>query len=393
MSIHKRGYSRVVKCSSAESCIWILILCCLVSVGFLCESGCSQTSPLSEVANLETARAPGGRTMTAELGDSQGRPKIVLEKRTHDFNKIRPDSTSKACFCLTNAGGSTLQIADVKQCCGAVVNLDKRELAPAESTVLTAEYHAGQTAGVLRKQIGLSTNDPENPQIQLTIMGEVVPTLAWTPERFAIAEYEENVTCPQIVIRSLDGTPFSIKGLTATGRCLSAEFDPNHKATEFTLEPKVDINRLNALATGNGTIRIDLNHPDYEMIQLGFTVALALQATPAQLFVFNARAGESVLRPIQVRDNQADPNTGSVVQIDSVAFKNGGRVELRDMTASKTGCELKLEIWPVAGKENESFTTDQLVIRMKDGRELTVPVRVFYPTPAVSGTARLDSNL
>jgi hypothetical protein len=54
----------------------------------------------------------------------------------------------------------------------------------------------------------------------------------------------------------------------------------------------------------------------------------------------------------------------------------------------KPGCEVKLEIWPGPAKEGESFSTDELTIKMKDGRQMIVPLRVFYQVPALSNAAR-----
>jgi len=245
-------------------------------------------------------------------------PKIVLDKTTYDFGNVIPNSSRTAVFTLTNAGYGTLQITDVKKCCGAIVKLDKQKLDPGESGTLTAEYCAGQGTGSLTKRIGLITNDPKAPQVELTITGKVVQTLTWTPTRFDLSIRSGKAPCPDITIKGLDGTPFSIKGFAATGQSLTADLDPTAKATEFVLKPKVDAAKLEALTTSTGTIRIELDRSDYPAIELGFAVIPSLQVIPSQIFVFSTKADEPVVRTLQVKDNQSDPNVEPGIQIESV---------------------------------------------------------------------------
>jgi len=142
--------------------------------------------------------------------ESIGAPKLVVENSSYDFGNIKPGSKNTATFNFTNVGDRPLKITNVKKCCGAVVKLDKEELNPGESGTLTAQYRTGQSVGgVLNKKITVFTNDPENQQTELTIVGKVIKTLEWTPSRLELSAYDDNKGCPDIKIRSLDGTPFS----------------------------------------------------------------------------------------------------------------------------------------------------------------------------------------
>ncbi len=338
--------------------------------------GCSSTET---TVRQETVGKEGRRT-------TSGTPYIVVDKTVYDLGDIKPNSTHMAVFHLRNGGAGTLRITEVKRCCGAVIKLEKQELVPSESAVLTAEFHVAQGSDIFSKKIALLTNDPESEQTELTITGKVVQTLTWTPAQFEIAAFKETITCPRITIKSLDKVPFSIQGFTATGQCLAGDFDSSRKATEFKLQPRVDMAKFNALRTLNGTVRIELDHPDYKVISVPFSVVPPLQAIPPQILLFNAVAGESIIRPVQVQDNQAGGSTEAAARLESVVCKNGTRVELRAVTPDKTKCDLKVELWPTGNAEGESFSTDELVIRMKDGRELSVPVRMFYKPPSRPGT-------
>lgn len=138
-------------------------------------------------------------------------------------------------------------------------------------------------------------------------------------------------------------------------------------------------------------ITIDLEHPNYKKINLTFKAIPSLQAIPVNIIVFNAKANQSVLRSIQLRDNQADSDKDAPFQIESVTSKNESRVDVRRVTMNKTGCELELQIWPFIDDTTKSFSADQLIIKMKDGRELSVPMRVFYQSGALSSAGNSSS--
>lgn len=311
-------------------------------------------------------------------------PQIVVDKPTHDFEKVRPGSTNTASSRLTNSGGSRLRITEVKQCCGVVAKIDKRELASGESATLTLECQAGQMGGKFGKKIAIMTNDPKSPQIVLTLAGEVVPTLSWTPTRFEIPAYRENPVCPEIKIKSLDGTPFAVKGFMATGQCLTADFDANNKASELTLKPKADRVKLAAAAFSNGRVRIELAHRDYQTIELDFDIKPAIEVTPLRIMVFNAESGKPVVRALQLQDNRLETKAEISTSIESVAFKNGSRIEMRGVTKVGRGCEISLALSPAGGQKSEAFWSDQLLVRLRGGPLLTVPVHVFYKIQAVS---------
>jgi len=346
--------------------IWFFIGCCFFAVAFLCQ-GCS-----SEMAGMN---------------ELSGEPRIVLDTTSYDLGTIKPGSKKIAVFRFRSAGSKPLQITDVKRCCGSVAKLDKKELAPGESGTLTATYQAGHKQRIFRRKVTLFTNDPENSQIDLVFSGKVMQTLEWTPRQFELSVDNEKKGCPDITIRSVDGTPFSIKGFSATGNCLTAEFDPNRKAEEFTLKPVVDMGKLGAMPVSDGKVRIDLSHKDYEVIHLSFNVLQAFEVIPRAIFAAETPVDKPVLRTLKLQDNRAGSNEEISSRIMSVTSEKGSLIEVRGLKKVGKGCEIELEIWPFKCTLNETHWTDKLLIKMKGGRELSVPVYMFYESQKLSSTA------
>jgi len=317
---------------------------------------------------------------------------MVLEKSLYDFGEIRPNSKKTATFNFTNLGDRPLLVKNIKGCCGAATKVDKKEIAPGESGKLTVEYRTSQGSGMFKKQVGLITNDPKSPNVLLTFTGKVVQTLTWDPDKLELNPYKQAELSPEITIKSLNDTPFAVKGFNATGQSFSAEFNPAKKATEFTLIPKLDMEKLDAIPSNNGIITIVLDHPDYKNLNLKFNVIPALQAIPAQILVFNAKANEPVRKPL-ILQNNANPEKDITDLLETVISRNGSKVNVREFSRIEKGCKLDLEIWPCDNESSVSFSQDQLVFKMKDGRVLDVPMRVFYSTRTLSSKANQNSNI
>ena len=331
-----------------------------------------------------------GCSSNAVSGKISGFSNLVLDKDVYDFGNINPGGARTAVFNLSNVGDEPLFIYDVQKCCGAIITLDKYELTPGEKGVLTAEYRAGQSGAMFNKVITLVTNDPKNPQKILTIKGQIVPTLEWSPKNFKVSAFQKDAGNPEITIKSLNNTPFSIKGFVSTSQCLSADFDSLQKATEFILKPKADMEKLNKLETNQGVVVIELEHPDYTSISVPFDLIQSLQAVPPQILAFGVKVNEPITRTLELRDNTAIANTNISEQIESVTSANGTKVEVLEKKMNGAGCMINLKIQPSVNGNSESaesFSNDKLVIKMKDGRQLSVPVRIFYESQTLSSRA------
>ena len=331
-------------------------------------------------ANRTVIKENKKETLSTEI------PRLVIDTNIYDFNDIKPNSENTAEFNLTNAGNSTLIVSDVQKCCGAKTSLIK-EILPGKSEVLSVQYNVGNEYGLIKKTITLTTNDPKQMQIKLIITGNVAPTLSWLPESFEITTHEKDIKCPEIKIKSLDNSKFSVKNFASSGNCLSVKLDPNYSASEIIIKPKLIAEKLKKLNTNNGSVLIELNHTDYKQIRLNFEVIPSLQATPTQFVVFNADVNEPITKSIVLQDNEKPDDSNVSSQIESVASENGTKVEMIGSSMIDKNCKLDLKITPVTKKDSEYLLKDQIVIKLKDGRTLNVPMRIFYKTETLTSKA------
>jgi len=102
-------------------------------------------------------------------------PKLVLQQTNYDFGDIVQGETVSHIFVLSNSGGDLLSISNVTASCGCTAAApEKKELAPGESTNLKVSFNSSGRRGKQNKTIRIYSNDPQNPEMLLTIAGNVI---------------------------------------------------------------------------------------------------------------------------------------------------------------------------------------------------------------------------
>ena len=185
-------------------------------------------------------------------------PKIVFDSRVYNFGNLGIKEKAECEFRFKNSGQALLKIGKIKSTCGCTVpSLSKKEYQPNEEGVIKIKYSGQSKPGSVVKHIYVSTNDKGNSKVKLTIKGKVMQLIEVTPQKLKFSLNNENVGMAEVTIKSKDGRVFSIKGFSVSKDVIKAEFDPNAVASEFVLEPKVDMEKLKECRKGN--IKINLN--------------------------------------------------------------------------------------------------------------------------------------
>jgi hypothetical protein len=323
-----------------------------------------------QTSQLQPAGDPGE---PVELEVAVLAPKITVEKPVLDLGEVGTDSKNTGQFRLTNTGNAPLKILRVHSCCGVSTRgiEDGQEYAPGESGVLEFEYLTGSTPdSPVVRELRLQTNDPEQVFVSLVIKAAVVRRVEYTPLKIKLFLRQENAGCEDITIRSLDGKPFSIADIRSTANAISAEFDPNVQATEFVLKPRADMEKLPRNI--RGVVSVDLTHPECGNVRVPFDVLPEFTINPAQLMVWNLRAGQAIQSEVRVRGNYRDE-----FEIESVSSQKG-MITLLDKARMDDYYQLRLEIKAPPREGENALATDVLEVKIKDGETVSIPCRGVY---------------
>jgi len=114
----------------------------------------------------------------SSLSDKQLKkaPKIVMDKTTYDFGKVKAGTIIKFNYVVTNQGKHELIIHKVKASCGCTATKPAAtHIKKNKSTEIAVEFNTSGRRGRQHKTITVITNDPTNPQIILNVQGELTP--------------------------------------------------------------------------------------------------------------------------------------------------------------------------------------------------------------------------
>ncbi|MDR1180963.1 MAG: DUF1573 domain-containing protein [Bacteroidales bacterium] len=103
-------------------------------------------------------------------------PKASFDNIEYLFGTATEGDEVTHTYIITNTGKSTLHIRKLKQSCGCtVVNPEKNDLEPEESTGIKAVFRTYGKTGKQMRTIDVITNDPSQPKITLKITGNLNP--------------------------------------------------------------------------------------------------------------------------------------------------------------------------------------------------------------------------
>ena len=301
----------------------------------------------------------------------KGSPKITFESLVYDFGEVGPSAKNEGQFKFTNTGEGLLKITKVARCCGVITRLDKMEYAPGESGTLEVEWNSGPLESTMKKNIIVHSNDPNNPATSLTIKAKVVLKVTWEPRKLKLFLDENNAGCPNITISSIDNRPFSITDFKSTADCITADFDPNVKKTEFVVEPKVDMEKLQENLRGR--VNISMSHPQGNLATIPYSVLPKYTVNPPLIIIFNAEPEKPILRTISVLNNYHKE-----FEIESLTSENNiVTLKVQEQKKINNGYQLEVEITPPAADGKTKFT-DSLSLNIKGGEKLPIRCNGYY---------------
>lgn len=310
---------------------------------------------------------------TANTTQNNKGPKITFEQLSYDFGNIRPGSTDNVCiFVFKNTGNADLIISDIENSCSCTLSKlanDKKVYAPGESGQILAGYTDTQLGQVL-KHIYISSNDPGNPKAELAIKAAIVAPIDYT-KKLELSPLKDNGGIDDIVVKSLDNKPFSITGFQSTNNCIEVQFNPQEKATQFVLKPKVDMVKIKNSAS-DGSFKISLSHPDCEVVSGTFSAPSRFATSPRMISISNADPKKPVVKTINIVSNY---NETFSVQASS----SNHIVSILDTKQTRNGYQVTVEIKPPAPSANAKAFKDDIKISVNGSESFTIPCNGYYP--------------
>ena len=361
----------------------LILIILLAFTGFLFQSGCEEQATTTQLSpewftqgNWPTDNSIGNIANYDNRSGINYGPRIAFEKISHNFGNVGMNTNHLCEFRFKNIGDAPLKINEVARVCGCTpFELKEREYAPGEIGTLRVQYYAESDLGSATKQLFISSNDPRNPKVTLTLQARVITKVNYEPKNLNLLLGKSNAACPPIEIASVDNKPFSIKYFNSTNNCVTADFDPSASATKFVLQPKVDMTKLEQAQEGR--IEIGLTHPECGAIELTVNTVPKYRISPQGLVITNAEPKKPIYKKVRILNNYNEK-----FDLESISSNNNS-VKVVSNSIINNGYELGLEITPPETNGKTSTFTEVFYVKVKGGQNLEIPLQGFYSHSAV----------
>ena len=246
--------------------------------------------PLAGVTNnpAETAKTPvQGTNGPSEAATAPaGTPKIQFANTVYDFGTTSQVDSVTGTFTFSNAGDGELKVQKAVPSCGCTVASVKPDvLKPAEKGELIFTVRLGGARGHLEKHISVPSNDPQSPNVSLTIKADVTQLVEVTPTQIMVGDLRQGITTNVIVqVRRNDGKKLSITNTETSNKFVRARVEPGDN--EQTAKVVVEIEGEGAPRRFNEQVKLFVDGAPQPMSSVSVVgrVLGDINITPESLF-------------------------------------------------------------------------------------------------------------
>jgi Protein of unknown function (DUF1573) len=245
-------------------------------------------------------------TVEARDNSDEGTPIIQFETNFFDFGKLTVPGKVAGSFKFKNTGTSLLELAQPDTSCGCTVaKVDKDKLAPGESGEITYTISLDHEMGQVQKQIMVHSNDPKNPETDLTVQLDYTPLYQLSPMvlRLQLPANGDEAKGSFTIVRN-DGQPLALKQLVTSQKWVSAVLDPS--ATPDGSSAQIDVT-VHRPTDPSGTMIANVQLWASNMVDrpvqtlfLSCQMQGELSATPSRIYWVIPNFGDSITNyPVQ----------------------------------------------------------------------------------------------
>lgn len=301
-----------------------------------------------------------------------GTPKIQFEQTVYDFGKTSQVENVSGTFKYKNVGDAVLKLEAPKPSCGCTVaGLKPDTLNPGETGELAFTLNLGRARAIMEKRIAVKSNDPQTPEVSLSIKADYTPLYDINPGTLApILAFGVNETEQFATVTRTDGKPVGTLRFNSSKPWIVAKLEPGAKADASTARVRITFQRDGSPRRFNEYIHVfTADQPNLPV---------------STLFVYGKVGGEVSISPEalywSVTDSapaSADRPEALVLRRVTIRSASGQAFELKNPQSTIPG--IQVELVP-----KESGRVYELVAKLNTTPGQTVSGNVSFETSVAS---------
>lgn len=277
-----------------------------------------------------------------------GKPKAVIAEPIHEAGNVPKGEKITHDFVVKNDGDADLQITNVQPSCGCTVVSFDKVIKPGQTGKVHAVLDSATFNGPIAKGISVFTNDPDHPQMELTVKANIAPYITVKPgyARYITVQGEPKEGKITQTLYTPDGSSFDITGVDSPYPYLKVAFHeakpeerlPDGKGKQW----KVDMTLSNDAKVGALTeyVVIHTTHPKQKVVQIpvsGF-VRPVLNVTPPVADFGQITLKEPLKKALFIRNFATEP-----IKVTSIDTKLPKGIEAK-LEAVQEGREYQVRV-------------------------------------------------
>jgi hypothetical protein len=336
----------------------------------------AMTSPAFAAA--PESKKPASATAAPKADEKVGTAKISVDPMLKDAGTVAKGERIEAVFSVKNSGTQDLIISDARPSCGCTVASFDRTVKPGQSGKITATVDTKNFTGPITKTVSVVSNDPETPQLALTIKAIVKPFVEVAPQEFVRFSAIRGDTASQDLILFSSEKDFQPTVAEASQPYVKAQISPASDKEKLegkagaqyklhvTLEPTAPVGVLNApVHVKTGVAK----QPDLD-VRVSGIVRDRISVTPGSIVFGNFTPGKDVISRNVIFTNNKPAQAVRVQKVDSTV--SGISAEIVPMTE---GVNYTIVLKPKADlKKGEFSGTLKIYTSDKDRPVVEVPM-------------------
>ena len=246
-----------------------------------------------------------------------GKPKIVAVEPVKDVGTVAKGEKIVNDFVIRNEGDAVLEITNVQPACGCTVAEFDKSIAPGQTGKIHAVVDTTTFNGPISKGVSVFSNDPDTPQLELTVRAKVEPFVSVKPgyARYITVQGEPLEGNIAQTIWVPDGTPMEVTSVDSPWPFLKVAY------REATTEERpadvkgkvwrVEMSLSNDAKVGplSDYVTIHTSHPKQKIVQIpvsGF-VRPVVAVTPPVADFGKIELKEPLRKALNIRNFATEP--------------------------------------------------------------------------------------
>jgi len=236
-------------------------------------------------------------------------PRAVVASPLYDFGSALEGTTVSHTFAIKNNGQGYLDIRGVKTSCGCTTgNPSKMHVAPGDLSEIAVSFDTRFQKGHQVRTITAFTNDPDNPQVVMTMQGVIKKQVEAEPGQISFGNVKKgSEDTRQLLVNDLipGRGPFQVGPVSNSNSSIKVvqEKRPDGKPGALL---KVSLLKTMAVGPFDDTITITTNRVPLQVDVFG-TVTGDLNIDPAQISFGIVPRGQDIVRICKLSNQGPHP--------------------------------------------------------------------------------------